>query len=236
MSWTRQEVKTKAKAVMSVSYWKMLVASILLTAVAGGVPYIAEAVFSPVPMPIDTDYATVTNIILGASMVACVLNLIWLCLVAAPVEIGVTKYYIQVSEDSGTAMDRCFDGFRYNWKNIVWVYFLMIVKIFLWALLFIVPGIVKAYEYSMIPYLLAENPNISAKEAFEASKKMTDNEKWNLFVLDFSFIGWYLLGLLCCGVGTIFVAPYARATGTQVYFVLKTKLIPNTPDKQVVNE
>lgn len=86
MSWTRQEVKTKAKAVMSVSYWKMLVASILLAAVAGGVPYIAEAVFSPVPMPIDTDYATVTNIILGASMVACVLNLIWLCLVVAPVE------------------------------------------------------------------------------------------------------------------------------------------------------
>ena len=236
MGWTRQTVKSKAKAVMSASYWKMFVASILLTAVAGGTPYIIEAVFSPAPMPIDVDYATVTNVILGASVFAGVLELLWLFLVAVPFEIGVTKYYVQVSEDSNAAMDRCFDGFRYNWKNVVWVYFLMIVKIFLWALLFIVPGIVKAYEYSMIPYLLAENPNISAKEAFEASKKMTDNEKWNLFVLDFSFIGWYLLGLLCCGVGTIFVAPYARAAGTQVYFVLKTKLIPNTPDKQVVNE
>ena len=187
-------------------------------------------------MPIDVDYATVTNIILGASVFAGVLELLWLFLVAAPLEIGVTKYYIQVSEDSSTAMDRCFDGFRYNWKNIVWIYFLMVMKLFLWSLLFVIPGIIKAFEYSMIPYLLAENPNMTAKEAFETSKKMTDNEKWNLFVLDLSFIGWYFLGLLCCGVGTIFVAPYVRATEVQVYFVLKTKLIPNTPDKQVVNE
>lgn len=236
MGWTRQQVKAKAKAVMSASYWKMFVVSILLTAVAGGAPYIIEAVFSPAPMPIDVDYATVTNVILGASVFAGVLELLWLFLVAAPFEIGVTKYYVQVSEDSNAAMDRCFDGFRYNWKNIVWIYFLMVMKLFLWSLLFVIPGIIKAFEYSMIPYLLAENPNMTAKEAFETSKKMTDNEKWNLFVLDLSFIGWYLLGLLCCGVGTIFVAPYVRATEVQVYFVLKTKLIPNTPDKQVVNE
>lgn len=236
MNWTRQEAKAKAKAVMSASYWKMFVASILLTAVAGGTPYIIEAVFSPAPMPIDVDYATVTNIILGASVFAGVLELLWLFLVATPLEIGVTKYYIQVSEDSNAAMDQCFDGFRYNWKNVVWIYFLMVMKLFLWSLLFVIPGIIKAFEYSMIPYLLAENSNITAKEAFETSKKMTDGEKWNLFVLDLSFIGWYLLGLLCCGVGTIFVAPYVRATEVQVYFVLKTKLIPNIPDEQVNNE
>ena len=236
MGWTRQKVKAKAKAAMSASYWKMFVANILLTAVAGGTLYIIEAVFSPAPMPIDVDYATVTNFILGTSVFAGVLELFWLFLVAAPLEIGVTKYYIQVSEDSNAAMDRCFDGFRYNWKNIVWINFLMIMKLFLWSLLFVVPGIIKAFEYSMIPYLLAENPNMTAKEAFETSRKMTDNEKWNLFVLDLSFIGWCLLGLLCCGVGTIFVAPYVRATEAQVYFVLKTKLIPNIPDKPNINE
>lgn len=236
MSWTRQEVKTKAKAAMSASYWKMFVASILLTAVTGGTPYIIEAVFSPAPMPIDVDYDTVTNVILSASVFAGVLELLWLFLVASPLEIGVTKYYIQVSEDSSIAMDRCFDGFRYNWKNVVWINFLMVMKLFFWSLLFVIPGIIKAFEYSMIPYLLAENPNMTTKEAFETSKKMTDNEKWNLFVLDLSFIGWYFLGLLCCGIGTIFIAPYVRATEVQVYFVLKTKLIPNTPDKQVVNE
>lgn len=236
MNWTRQEVKAKAKAAMSASYWKMFVASILLTAVAGGTPYIIEAVFSPTPMPIDVDYDTVTNVILGASVFAGVLELLWLFLVAAPLEIGVTKYYIQASEDSNAAMDRCFDGFRYNWKNVVWIYLLMVMKLFLWSLLFVVPGIIKAFEYSMIPYLLAENPNMTAKEAFETSKKMTDNEKWNLFVLDLSFVGWYLLGLLCCGIGTIFVAPYVRATEVQAYFVLKTKLIPNIPDEQVISE
>ena len=77
---------------MSASYWKMLVASILLTIVAGGIPYIDEVAFSPVPMLIDTDYATVTNVILGASVFAGVLNLFWQFLVVASLEICVTKY------------------------------------------------------------------------------------------------------------------------------------------------
>lgn len=87
--------------------------------------------------------------------------------------------------------------------NIVKTQFLRSLFTVLWTLLLIVPGIVKSYEYRMIPYILAENPSISSKRAFELSKKMTDGEKMNIFVLDLSFIGWSLLGLLACASAPI---------------------------------
>ena len=63
----------------------------------------------------------------------------------------------------------------------------------LWSLLFVIPGIIKSYEYRMIPYILSENPNISRKRAFEISKQMMKGNKWDTFVLDLSFIGWQIL-------------------------------------------
>lgn len=97
----------------------------------------------------------------------------------------------------------------------------MDLKTLLWLLLLIVPGFVKAYEYSMIPYLLAENPNLSASQAFSLSKQMTIGQKMDLFVLDLSFLGWIILGLICCGIGILFVLPYPEATRAEVYLNLK---------------
>lgn len=97
----------------------------------------------------------------------------------------------------------------------------MNLKILLWLFLFIVPGFIKAYEYSMIPYLLAENPNITTDEAFSLSKQMTTGQKMDLFVLDLSFLGWIILGLICCGIGILFVLPYPEATNAEVYLNLK---------------
>lgn len=97
----------------------------------------------------------------------------------------------------------------------------MDLKTLLWLLLLIVPGFVKAYEYSMIPYLLAENPNLSASQAFSLSKQMTIGQKMDLFVLDLSFLGWIILGLICCGIGILFVLPYPEATRAEVYLILK---------------
>ena len=97
----------------------------------------------------------------------------------------------------------------------------MELKIMLWLLLLVVPGIIKAYEYSMIPYLLAENPNITMDEAFSLSKQMTTGQKMNLFFLDLYFLGWIILGLICCGIGILFVLPYPEATRAEVYLNLK---------------
>ena len=100
---------------------------------------------------------------------------------------------------------------------------------FLWYLLLIIPGIVKSYAYMMVPYILAENPNIGYKRALELSDQMTYGHKLNIFVLRLSFFGWYFLGVMCCCVGVIFVVPYENATMAELYLVLKGQAI----DKEI---
>ena len=70
----------------------------------------------------------------------------------------------------------------------------------LWTLLLIVPGIIKSYEYRMVPYILAENPGMNRKEAFAISKRMMTGKKWATFVLDLSFFGWIFLSIFTCGI------------------------------------
>lgn len=138
-------------------------------------------------------------------------------LVGNPLLVGKNRYFM-CSRDNKTGVGEI--GFAYssgNFWNVVKIMFLANLYVFLWTLLLIIPGIVKSYEYAMIPYILAENPGIDSKRAFELSKEMMQGEKWNYFVLQLSFIGWYLLGLLACCIGVIFVSPYYEATMAEFY-------------------
>lgn len=93
---------------------------------------------------------------------------------------------------------------------------------FLWSLLFIIPGIVKSYEYMMIPFILADEPTISRKEAFARSKAMMLGNKWNAFVLDLSFLGWLILACFTLGILNIFfVNPYMYLSHAELYHSLK---------------
>lgn len=96
----------------------------------------------------------------------------------------------------------------------------------LWTFLFIIPGIIKYYQYRMIPYILAENPNIKRKSFFEISKEMMKENKWKTFVLEMSFILWNFLSSLTFGlVAIFFVNPYNAATFAELYNTLKENLI-----------
>lgn len=147
----------------------------------------------------------------------------WSAFVSGPVIVGKNRYFME-HRAFETKLDRLVWSFRRGrYLNTVKIIFFMHLKIFLWSLLFVIPGIIKSYEYSMVPYILAENPQISMERAFELSRKMTDGEKWHIFCLNLSFIGWYLLGFLCCCVGTIFVDPYKEASFAELYQVLREK-------------
>ena len=92
---------------------------------------------------------------------------------------------------------------------------------FLWSLLFIVPGIVKYYAYSMAPYIMQDDPNKNWKQCLDESQEMMEGHKGQLFCLHLSFVGWILLGMLCLGVGTIFVVPYMQQSTANFYLSLK---------------
>ena len=91
----------------------------------------------------------------------------------------------------------------------------------LWSLLFVIPGIIKGYSYYMAMYILAENPEIGALEAINRSKAMMDGHKMELFVLNLSFIGWYLLCAVTFGIAGIWVIPYVSATTANFYNKIK---------------
>ena len=141
-----------------------------------------------------------------------------------PLEVGCRRYFL---EDiiRPAELDCLKAGFSGNYRNVVWVMFCRDIFIFLWTLLLIVPGIVKSYEYRMVPYVLAENPDLSREEAFALSKRMMDGDKMNAFILDLSFIGWALLTILTCGlVGIFYYQPYLALTDAALYQTLKKKV------------
>ncbi|MGN0407334.1 MAG: DUF975 family protein [Bacteroides sp.] len=141
--------------------------------------------------------------------------------VCNPIEVGGCRFFVANSEGNGQLSD-VVAAFKGGYVNVALTLFLRDLFISLWSLLLIVPGIIKAYEYRMVPYILAEEPMTDRKEAFARSKAMMTGQKWNAFVLDLSFIGWGILSVFTCGILSIFyVQPYVYATNAELYKVLK---------------
>ena len=224
--WNRQQVKEQAKLIMKRNYWKMFVVTLIASTLTGEKTTIIERVqdFASNNISYDTSpifYSSNFQYIFYSFIsVASILGIFYTIFIGNVIVVGKNRYFIK-NHIENPELGEIFSGFKGNYLNVVKIMFLMDLKTLLWLFLFIVPGIIKAYEYSMIPYLLAENPNLSADEAFSLSKQMTTGQKADLFVLDLSFIGWIILGLICCGIGILFVLPYPEATRAEVYLNLK---------------
>ena len=224
--WNRQQVKEQAKLIMKRNYWKMFVVTLLTGILTGGKTTIIERAqdFASNNLSYDAQpifYSSNFQYIFYSFIsVASILGILYTIFIGNVIVVGKNGYFIK-NNNENPELSEVFKGFKGNYLNVVKILFLMDLKTLLWLFLFIVPGVIKAYEYSMIPYLLAENPNLSADEAFSLSKQMTTRQKMDLFVLDLSFLGWIILGLICCGVGILFVLPYPEATRAEVYLILK---------------
>lgn len=160
----------------------------------------------------------------GAKTFSAVLTLLGI-FVFSIVEVGGCRFFLNNSKNEGRFND-LFVGFGDgNYWKYVWPMFAIRLQIALWTLLLIIPGIIKGYEYAMVPYVLADNPGMSKKDAFALSKKMMTGNKWNLFVFDLSFIGWTLLSLITLDIlGFFYVFPYMEAARAEVYLALKNGL------------
>ena len=150
------------------------------------------------------------------------------------VYVGKLNFFLESRYQGISAgVGRLFFGFsKGKYLNIVKVMFLKRLFEGLWTLLLIIPGIIKHYEYYMVPYLLADEPTLDRKEAFRLSKEMMHGNKFDTWVLELSFIGWYLLGVLACFVGVLFVNPYAEATYAELYLRLKEKVFRQPEPQQ----
>ena len=142
-------------------------------------------------------------------------------LLLTPFEYGCRKFF-RKNLDEPAKLSNIVYVFDSHYKNVVKTAFLRDLFIWLWSLLFVIPGIIKSYEYRLVPYIVSENPNINYKDALAESKKLMQGNKWKSFVLDLSFIGWDILSLMTWGfLDIFFVGPYKASTDAALYETLK---------------
>jgi len=164
--------------------------------------------------------AIAIGILIVVFLVIFVLILLVDVFIINPLEVGCRRFFIRNLNEPAQIGNIGY-GFDNNYRNVAKTMFFRDLFTVLWSLLFIIPGIVKAYEYMMIPYLLADNPQMTKEQAFAESKRMMQGQKWKAFVLDLSFIGWYILSGLTLGIFAIFyVSPYVNATHAALYEAL----------------
>lgn len=168
-----------------------------------------------------------TGLGIGLILIA-IIAIVYIILIAEVLRVSGRKYFIEAREKENTKIGVMKEIFKKgNWKNVACIMLIKDIYNILWYLT-IVGGFVKSYEYRMIPYILADNPKIERKKAFEISKKMMRGNKWKTFVLDLSFILWDILSLITFGILKIlYVNPYKATTVTELYDILKKEIVKN---------
>ncbi len=134
-----------------------------------------------------------------------------------PFSVGACRFMLKSVDDKAEVKEITY-GFDHSYKNIVRTLFHRDLQIMLWALLFIIPGIYKKYQYRMVSYIMAEHPDMEYKSALQMSSDMMYGHKWKALLLDLSFILWHFLGTITCGIAEVFyVQPYQQLTGAALY-------------------
>ncbi len=141
-----------------------------------------------------------------------------LSLLTLPMGYALSVAFLNVSRTQcNPQLESMFTVYRDNFLKAFLVPLLQGLFVFLWSLLFVIPGIIMAYAYSMAIYVANDNPELSAMDAIRKSRELMNGHKWDLFVLDLSFIGWIFLCLLTCGIGFFFLAPYIEMAHVEFY-------------------
>lgn len=258
--WNRREIKERGKRSLSAAYWKSVLAALVLTISTGTMgnftithnaaqyldgtqggkefwhyllpfSYFSYSYSGPnggwiLPM-LMTFFGTV--LLFGG-----ILHLILRIFVLNPLEMGGRRFFIVDRAENGRASTgELVSGFSVQYMNVVKTMFLRDLYVFLWSLLFVIPGLVKSYSYRMVPYILAESPDMDTREAFRLSREMMDGSKWRVFVYDLSFIGWYLLDAMTFGIlGLFFVDPYKSTADAELYAQIRDGYLGRGPRTQ----
>ncbi len=145
-----------------------------------------------------------------------------------PMEVGKNRFFMENINEKPQISTILYSYKEGRLKNTVWTMAFRDVFILLWTFLLIIPGIVKGFEYFAVPYILAENPNLPRQRVFDLSKEMTKGHKMDLFILNLSFIGWFILNAVTFNLSALFyVNPYLNATLAQAYEFLRQKALYN---------
>lgn len=227
MSLDRPSIKARARELIRTSQPKVLLASLIVlvfSAVVGGlstqlvgIPVSAVERYMDYVQQGDVQRAAEYLLANSPTPSARLIDLLLSC-VSTIVGLGFTIFLLNTIRGTGAVYGNLLDGFGYWWKVLV-LDFVVGIFVFLWSLLLIVPGIIAAYRYSMANYLLITRPELGIMDCIRESKRLTQGHKAELFTLDLSFLGWFLLGIIPI-IGwalMVWVVPY-RNLSSLLYF------------------
>jgi len=247
--WTRKELKQRGMNCFRLNYWKTVLIALIAVCLAGGMNGVAAVSGSSgsvagssfgvmheqveeesqlpeeiAPFAEDGNDIGLIVLLIAVFMIVFLVVLAVAFLISAfllnPLEVGTKRFFLANLHMPAEVREVAF-GYDHCYRNIVKILFFRDLFLFLWGLLFVIPGVVKAYEYRMIPYLLAEHPEMTRQEVFAASKAMMRGQKWRAFILDLSFLGWEILSVFTLGLLEVFyVSPYRSMTNAALYEAL----------------
>ena len=141
-----------------------------------------------------------------------------LSLLALPLSWGLTVSLLRNHREESVDLENLFDGFRGGrYTRVFCALFLVNLFTILWTLLLIIPGIMKAFSYALTPYIIMDEPELTARQAITRSCEIMQGRRWKLFCLSLSFIGWGILSLLTFGIGFLWLVPYMNASIAAFY-------------------
>ena len=227
MMWNRAELKMRGNMAFKKNYVSAVVVALLMGifgTVSGESSARRVSENSDIYSGNLFNVGMITGLLAGIATVVILIVLVAKVFVGNLLKMGGYRFFI-LNQTAQPGIGTLLDGFRSgHYVNIVLTMFLRDLFTALWSLLLVVPGIVKHYEYLMVPYIIAENPAMDYKEAFQISKQMMDGEKMEAFIMDLSFLGWYLLSAVTCGLLAIFyVNPYVQTSFAEMYTFNKQK-------------
>ena len=226
---TSKELRVKAWNSLKGKYWRAFLVILVLgllasigTSLETGSQNLTDMLNLVDPSEMDETMELGAAVVGTIATVMAVVGMAISLFVGNAADVGLAHYFI-LNTDSKPSFADAFYGFKVKYLRNIGTLLLVGIKLALWSLLLVVPGIIKSFEYAIIPYILADDPEITSKEAFRKAKEMMMGNKWRLFKLNFSFFGWFVLCVVTCGLGTPFLLPYVSAADAEFYAELKNK-------------
>lgn len=172
---------------------------------------------------IPTEFQVGFMVLLSVLTFAGIMFMILHFIIGGAVTLGYVKFNLNLVDHKPASFADLFSEFHRFGAGFL-MQLLRMLYTFLWSLLFVIPGIYASYGYAMTPYILQENPELTANEAITKSKELMHGNRWRLFCLEFSYIGWAIIAVLfTCGLGYIALVPYMEASFAAFYREIKAE-------------
>ena len=222
--WTRAILKSNAKAAIKKNYVNVVVVSLIFSFISGAFSSSSagnRGAFSFTSGNLSENVIAFLTLVTGILIVIVVMGILLHIFLLNPLQVGVQKFFID-NHYSNPGIGSIGFAFKTNYLNVVKTMFLADIYLILWTLLLVIPGIIKGYSYRLVPYILADNPDMHADDAITLSREMMDGHKLNTFILDVSFILWWFLSIITFNIAGIFyVFPYVSSTNAELYLAIK---------------